>query len=164
MEIYKDVVGYEGDYQVSNLGNVKSIKFNKERHLKPSNHKMGYLVVGLCIKNIAKTKLIHQLVAEAFLNHKICNYKLVVNHIDFDKTNNNVDNLEIVTQRENTNKNHLKSSSKYIGVFWNKRNNKWQSSITINRKSKHLGLFINELEASKAYQKELNNLIQNDNE
>ena len=103
-------------------------------------------------------KKVHQLVAESFLNHKRCGMKLVVNHIDFDKTNNKLDNLEIVTTRENTNQKHLKSYSNFTGVSWNKRANKWIASIKINNKNKYLGYYSNELEASKAYQKELLNI------
>ena len=159
MEIYKDVVGYEGHYIVSNLGNVKSIKFNKEKHLKLSKNYKGYLTIMLSIDNIEKRIRVHQLVAESFLNHKRCGMKLVINHIDFNKVNNRVENLEIVTNRENCNQKHLKSSSIYTGVSWDKRCNKWRSNITVNGKLKHLGYFINELEASEVYKKELNNLI-----
>jgi hypothetical protein len=158
VEIYKDVIGYEGIYQVSNLGNVKSLKFNKERVLKPSKDSKGYLSINLSLNGVFKMRNIHQLVAESFLNHKRCGYKLVVNHLDFNKTNNNLNNLELVTARENCNKKHLKSSSKYTGVYWNKNANKWNSRITLNGKLKHLGLFTDELEASKSYQKELLNI------
>ena len=76
----------------------------------------------------------------------------------FNKTNNKLDNLEIVTQRENSNQKHLKSSSKYIGVSWSKSRNKWVALIYLNGKHKNLGRFNDELEASKAYQKALQGL------
>lgn len=158
MEIYKDVIGYEGIYQVSNLGNVKSFKFGKDKVLRKSKDSLGYFVVGVRLNNIPKVRRVHQLVAESFLNHKRCGLKLVVNHIDFDKTNNKLDNLEVITQRENTNKKHLKSSSQYTGVYWSKQFKKWKVLITINNKQKFLGYFTDELEASKAYQKELLNI------
>ncbi len=158
MEIYKDVIGYEGIYQVSNLGNVKSVKFNKEKVLKLCKNTNGYLVVCLYNNNIAKTKKVHQLVAESFLNHKVCGMELVVNHIDFNKVNNELNNIEIVSSRENSNKKHLKSSSKYIGVYWHKRDNKWYSSIYFNGKPKHLGYFNTESEAIKAYELALKNI------
>ena len=156
MEVYKDVIGYEGIYQVSNLGNVKN---NKEKQLKLSKNSSNYLLAGLRINKVTKSVYVHQLVAQSFLNHKRCGHKLVVNHIDFDKTNNKLDNLEIVTARENSNQKHLKSSSKYVGVSWHKRFNKWVSRITINGKNKHLGYFTNELEASKSYKIALKNLF-----
>jgi hypothetical protein len=105
-----------------------------------------------------KTRTVHQLVAGAFLNHKPSRYELVINHKDFNRSNNNVDNLEIVTTRENANQKHLKSSSQYTGVSWDKNRNKWSSQIVINKKLKFLGRFINELDASKAYQKALKDL------
>ena len=156
MEIYKDVIGYEGIYQVSNLGNVKSFRCNKEKQMKLSLN-CGYLKVKLRHNGIPKSKQVHQLVAESFLNHKVCGMELVINHIDFNKTNNIVDNLEIISNRENCNKKHLKSTSKYTGVGWHKRDNKWRAYIMINGKLKHLGYFTDELKASEAYQKELNN-------
>lgn len=158
IEIYKDVIGYEGIYQISNLGNVKSFKCGKEKQRKLSKDKDGYLFVGLSNSGTSDVKKVHQLVAESFLNHKRCGFKLVINHIDFDKANNRVENLEIVSARENCNKKHLKSSSIYTGVSWNKEKRKWIASIKINNKNKYLGYYTDELEASKAYQKELLNI------
>lgn len=157
MEEYRSIKGYE-DYQISNLGNVKSFKRGKERVLKPRTHPVGYLVVNLYKENNKKTFYIHKLVAMAFLNHQPCGYKLVVNHIDFDPLNNNVNNLEITTQRENTNKKHIKGSSRYIGVCWHKNYNKWTAKIYVNGKNKHLGYFTDELKASEAYQLALNSV------
>jgi hypothetical protein len=158
MEIYKDVIGYEGIYKVSNLGNVKSLRYGKEKQMKQSKDSSGYFVIGMRLNNIPKIRRVHQLVAESFLNHKRCGLKLVVNHIDFNKTNNNINNLEIVTQRENSNQKHLKSTSKYIGVSWSESRNKWVALIYLNGKHKNLGRFINELDASEAYQKALKDL------
>ncbi len=155
MEVWKTIKGFE-NYEVSNLGRVKSLKYNKERILKFSILSNGYKVVDLYNNNIRKTKKIHQLVAIAFLNHNPCGMELVVNHKDFDKLNNNVNNLEIVTNRENTNKKHIKSSSKYVGVFWESNAKKWRSRICLKDGRKHLGLFKNEYDAHLAYQKELN--------
>ena len=88
----------------------------------------------------------------AFLGHTPCGYKAVVNHIDFDKLNNNANNLEIVTSRQNSNQRHIKSSSKYTGVVWVKNNQKWKSQIRINGEVISLGHFDDELLASDAYQ------------
>lgn len=154
MEIWKTIKGYE-DYQISSFGRVKSFKNNKEKIKNPTIDVYGYYLINLCNNGIQKTFKIHKLVATAFLNHKPCGYKLVVNHKDLNKLNNNIDNLEIVTARENTNKKHIKSSSKYVGVSWNKRKNKWVSQIYVDGKIKYLGSFKNEYDAHIAYENEL---------
>ena len=100
-EIWKDIAGFEGRYQVSNKGNVKSLYFlghNAEKLMKLSNHHSGYLIVQLG-KHPAKTYLVHQLVARAFI--PLVNGKKFVNHIDGNKHNNCVDNLEWVSHEEN---------------------------------------------------------------
>ena len=103
-EIWKDIVGYEGLYQISNLGNVKSLNYRrtgKERILNPGNNGCGYLFVILCNNGKRKHFKIHRLVANAFLENP--DNKSDVNHKDEDKTNNNVDNLEWMTRQENNN-------------------------------------------------------------
>ena len=109
IEIWKDVVGFEGKYEVSNLGRVKSLSRLrkskggceapiKEKILTPKQNKYGYLAVHLRDSDVNKYPFIHRLVAEAF----IINYenKNTVNHIDADKTNNCVTNLEWNTNTE----------------------------------------------------------------
>lgn len=155
IEEWKDIIGYEKLYQVSNLGNIKSLKYSKSKLLKGSVNNYGYIQVNLCKDGIVKSFKIHQLVAVHFLNHIINGYEKVVNHIDFNKLNNIVTNLEIVTPRENTNKKHLQSSSSSTGVTWDKRKNKWISQIYHNSKLRFLGYFKTESEASNAYQNEL---------
>lgn len=167
MEIWKPVKGYEKYYSVSNLGNVKSlqritmhmggIRTKKEKILKPSINKNGYKTVGLCVNNKRITNYIHTLVCESFLNHERNGFNIVVNHIDNNKLNNNLDNLELVTNRYNSSV-HRKGTSKYTGVYWNKALCKWHSQIRIKGKSNHLGYFINEMKASQAYKEALNNL------
>jgi len=89
-EIWKDVVGYEGAYKVSNYGNIISMIRIVEKTMKPKlNVVTGYKHVGLK----GKTKSVHIIVAESFLGFKQCKGKLCINHIDGNKTNNNVDNL-----------------------------------------------------------------------
>ena len=101
-EIWKDKKDYEGHYQVSNFGRVKSIKFGKEIILKQSkDKKTGYLHVVLCKENILKSYLVHRLVAEAFIDNPN-NYK-EVNHKDENKTNNVVTNLEWCDRKYNQN-------------------------------------------------------------
>ena len=100
-EIWKDVVGYEGLYQVSDLGNVKSIKFNKEIMLKPRTNNKGYLYVKFRKKGCEKNFVVHRLVALSFLENK--ENKPCINHKDENPKNNNVNNLEWCTYKENNN-------------------------------------------------------------
>jgi len=165
MEVFKDIIGYEGLYQVSNLGNIKSLKrlnwrgyLIQERMLKNTINAHGYYFVKLSNSGKQKTVAIHKLVAIHFLNHVPCGWELVINHIDFNKANNRLDNLEIVTSRENGNRKHLKSTSKYVGVSWVKKNRNWKAEMNINRKTKHIGCFKNEYDAHLAYQKALSEL------
>ena len=156
-EIFKDVPNYEGHYQVSNLGRVKSLKYGKERILKQfltCSKRNQYLAVDINKKTIK----VHQLVAITFLGHTPCGLKIVVDHIDNDNYNNRLDNLQLVTTRENSSKDRKCGTSKYIGVSWCNTYDRWVSRIKVNGKLKFLGYFTNELEASKAYQKELKSI------
>ena len=157
-EIWKDIPNYEGYYLVSNFGNIKSIGYGEERYLRLYLNQYGYYRVNLYKDKIRTTKTVHQLVAEAFLGHSACGMKLVINHINFDRKDNRVANLEIVTPRENGNKKHIKSTSKYVGVYWYKSYNKWKAQITFDGSVNHLGYFDCELAAAKAYQDKLKSL------
>ena len=158
-EVWKDVKDYEEYYQVSNLGRVRSLRFNKVKLLKQSINHGGYSYVNLPRNKKPLTFTIHRLVAVAFLNHTPCRYKLVVNHINFNKLDNRVENLELVSNRENCNMKHIKSSSQYTGVTYFKRDDKWRASILINGKRIHLGLFKCEYQAHLSYQKQLVKLL-----
>lgn len=105
MEVWKDIKGYEGAYQVSNLGNVKSLrrehpvnKCCRDRILKPQTQR-GYSRVMLWSGVDSRWESVHRLVAEAFLQNP--ENKQQVNHIDGNKRNNCVSNLEWVTPSEN---------------------------------------------------------------
>lgn len=101
IEEWKDINGYEGLYQVSNLGRVKSFKGKSERILKPGLNAKGYLGVNLYKNSKPKNIRVHRLVARAFIPNQ--ENKPEVNHIDEDKTNNTVSNLEWTTGKENNN-------------------------------------------------------------
>lgn len=98
-EIWKDIEGYEGHYQVSSFGRVKSIKLGKEKILKSHLHYRGYELINLSLCGCVKSFLIHRLVCSAFI--KKPKNKFQVNHKDGVKTNNHVCNLEWCTQSEN---------------------------------------------------------------
>ena len=97
-EVWKPIVNFEGLYEISSLGRVKSLSkeicnnrrcyLSKEKILKHSTTKSGYFMIILCKNGKKKGIKIHQLVAQSFLNHTICGQKLVVDHINDVKTDN----------------------------------------------------------------------------
>jgi len=164
-EQWLPVIEYEGVYEVSDLGRIKSIeryvlkidtpKLIKSRILKQFLGKRGYLSVNFSLLGITKTNMVHKLVSMSFHKHKPCGYEIVINHKNFIRTDNRKLNLEETTQRENANMKHLKSTSKYTGVHYDKKQKKWISIIVINGKNKFLGSFKDELEASTYYENAL---------
>lgn len=113
----------------------------------------GYYYTMLYKNRKGKTFRIHRLLAKYFLPD--FQEELQVDHKDRDKTNNNLNNLRIVTHRENlcNQAKHKKCSSKYKGVTFDKNRNKFQASITINYKAIFLGRYKTEEEAAEAYNK-----------
>ena len=155
-ETWKEICDYNGAYLISSLGKVKSFKGKKERILKYNCNYHGYRQVVLSINNIRRTCTVHQLVAEFFLNHKSTK-GLQVDHIDNNRINNKLSNLQVITCRENASKDRS-GSSKYTGVCWCKAENKWKTRILINKTQIHLGMFKSEENASLIYKKALKNI------
>lgn len=98
-EIWKPICGFEGLYEVSNLGRVKSLKYGKEKILKQIKDKFGYLHVILCKNGTKKTSKVHRLVGNAFIPNP--NNLPIINHKDEKKENNIVENLEWCTVKYN---------------------------------------------------------------
>lgn len=173
-EVWKPIIGFEGVYEVSNFGIVRSLKrtiksvsargllynyIKKGIIMKLSLHKQ-YLYCSLFIVQSKQFRLsVHKAVAQAFIPNP--ENKSCVNHIDGNKLNNTVENLEWVTIRENTCHSHSKTN-KYVGVTLHKKTGKWQSRIWHNDKAVHIGLYTSQEEAYSARVKyEIDNNIKN---
>ena len=100
-EIWCPIKGYEGLYEVSDKGRVRSMKFGKERILSPGKLQNGYLRVNFCKNGEKKNLLVHRLVAQAFIPNP--DNMTEVNHKDEDKDNNSVQNLEWCDRKYNVN-------------------------------------------------------------
>ena len=148
-EQWKDIKGYEGLYEISDLGRVRNAKGLIR---KTPLGKRGYYMPNLSKDNKLKNFKVHQLVAMGFLGHvPNGNSGLVVDHIDNNKLNNNLSNLQLITHRENTSKDRKGGYSKYVGVSWYKRCSKWIANIYHSGSLHHLGYYTIEEEARDAY-------------
>lgn len=164
-EIWKAIPQYEGIYEVSNSGKVRSLdrvdcanrKLKGKSLSLNSTTGSGYLFVILSKDSLKKPRYVHQLVAMAFLGHKPDGFNIVVDHIDNNKLNNSLSNLQLLSNRENSSKD-TKGSSQYVGVRKTKYNT-FRASIRIDGNKKELGTFKTEIEAHKAYQNKLNEII-----
>ena len=164
MEIWKDIVGYEGLYQVSNMGKVKRLagwKCKKERVLQQPV-KNGYYYATLSKNGVRHKVYFHQLVMYTFKGKST----LQIDHIDGNKQNNKISNLEFVTHRENAQRyfSTKKHSSIYCGVRYRpEKKSPWIAEIRIGKKSKHLGSYKTEIEASNSYKSALKNITNEHN-
>jgi len=160
-EIWKDILGYEGLYQVSDLGNIKSLNrivprekgpyYLNGKHMKITTTVGGYRIVRL--SNVkSKNYLVHRLVAIAFLNNPK-NYK-DVDHIDQNPSNNNVGNLRWASRSLNNINSEVRcknKTSKFIGVHFCKQTSKWKSCVTFNNKAITIGRYNSEHAAAIAH-------------
>lgn len=165
-EVFKPVPNADG-YFISNKGNLKSSRCNKgkvTRLLSPCKDRHGYL--HCCIKfNDGKYRnaYIHQLVIMAFINNNYKEQKLVADHIDNNPLNNNLENLQVVTKRENSSKDKKGYTSKYVGVLWAKQVNRWYAKFYYKGRREHLGSFKNEKVAAAVYQLRLEQHLKQEN-
>ena len=155
-EIWKSVVGYEGIYEISDFGNMRSVdRFGLDgrklqgRPLSPVLQSTGYFTFDLCGKKRMKPTGVHRIVAEAFMGR--IPEKMVIDHLDGNPQNNHVSNLEIVTVRENTVRGRgcQMSKSKYTGVH--QRGKNWAAFKSINGVRQYLGTYEKESDAHEAY-------------
>ena len=171
-EIWKDIEGYDGYYQISNLGRVKSLSreiYNKRGYFKTKDKILKQCVIKYyCYTFISyngekNTYTVHRLVAKYFIDN--IHNKPQVNHKNSNSSDNRIENLEWVSAREN--ECHKQSKNKnntsiYTGVSFNLHSKKWRSTINFNKKFIFLGYFNTQEEAYQArcdYEK--NNNIEN---
>lgn len=167
-EEWRGVEGYEGFYEVSSFGRVRSLeriiekKDGTKQPVKPrvlSQYKTGktenpkYYGVQLTRNGKSRSKYVHRLVARAFLGERPDG--LVTNHINGDSFCNLSSNLEYITNRENVN--HGKNNQ-YAGVSYYRKTNKWRASILVGGKNISLGLHDTPEEAHQAYLNKLEEL------
>lgn len=167
IEKWAPIIGeFSGLYEASDQGNIKSLykvikmprggeRVQKEKKLSPGLSSNGYLNVLLCKNGISKSMRVNRLVWEAFNGPT----DLEIDHIkEGNKLDNRLVNLQTKTSRENISKYFLTTlkTSRFTGVYLEKRTGKWISQIRINGKRKYLGSFFDEERASDAYKKALN--------
>ena len=150
MEKWKDVKGWEGIYQISNHGRLKSFKKQKTGYILSNKNRTGtYLSVVLCKKGMkSEATRIHRLVAEAFIPNP--ENKPEVNHKDLNKQKDHVDNLEWMTTKENYD--HAVENGVDMVSGMNKYNKyiKTKTVLQMTLKGRLIGKFINCVEAAIA--------------
>lgn len=154
-EIWKPVVGYEGLYEVSSLGRVKSLsrevkngtatRITKEKILSIFCRN-GYSSVSMCKKGVKNRPNVHKLMQYAFELGE--GY---IDHIDRNKSNNNLSNLRVVTNRENSW--NYGEKGRLVGAYKTKYNklNPWRSRACMDGKDVQIGYFKTQIEAHRAY-------------
>lgn len=171
-EIYKDIKNYEGYYQVSNLGNIKSLdrydsagKLRKGRIRKVQiDEKKKCVSLLLTVNKVSTIRTVQSLVAEVFLGD-YDNDNFIVEHVDKNFKNNKLDNLKIISKRElavKSNKARSSRKGKLTGAYYSRSLKKYISKCFIDGKQNHLGVFETEVEAHNEYLKALKKLGQNE--
>ena len=150
------------NYEINRKGQVRNVKTKRiiKAHL---NKITGYIQINLRKNKETKMNYMHRLLAEAFMGLDSTGYERVVDHIDGNKSNNNLDNLRIITQRENTSKKHLKENrtSKYTNITFCKRNNRFVAVLFIKNKNKFICSDKNEDKCNEKLlkYKKMNNIV-----
>ena len=155
-EVFLPISGYEGLYEISNYGVVKSFaKSNKRKgdYLINVLATVGYYVVALTKNKKSKNIYIHRLLAEAFIPNP--NKYKYVDHIDGNKQNNSIENIRWCSKKQNErfeNRKKPNHTSKYTGVCYDKYWGKWKACVRVNGKTKNIGSYKTEYEAYLKYQ------------
>jgi len=171
IEIWKYIKGYETLYQVSDLGRVRAfekrlingkttrIRFNY-KILKGSINNFGYNFFRICADCKVKYYNANRLVYATFKGNLIP--KMVIDHKNNNSLDNRLINLQQISQRLNSSKDKKGGTSKYVGVSWSNKYQKWVSAIRVKDKSEFLGSYESEFEASNAYNNKLKQLSKNE--
>lgn len=151
VEVYKTLTEFGSKYAVSDLGNVKNVNTGYVKSINPN--KQGYIVANLIWDGNSKFIPVHKLVAMAFLGHKPNGMGEVVDHINNIPNDNRLENLQIVSNRENCTKDKDSPGATFI-----KSSGKWRARVYVDGASKHIGVYPSKEEALEAYNEELKNL------
>ena len=167
-EVWEDIKAYEGSHQISNLGRVRSLerrifrsdgqtRLLKNKMLSLSLNKTGYLKITINKNSVLKTHIIHHLVWDHFGHKERDRHRIQIDHINENKTDNRIENLQLLTNRENCSKGYKNklTTSKYTGVSYYKRTDKWHARIYHQGIKIHLGFFDLEIDAAQAYKNAL---------
>lgn len=168
-EVAVPVAGYEKLYAITNMGRVWSFPRdvigcgNRKKWRQPGFwhtpqksgfNGSGYLQVGFTVDSDRKMFCVHKLMAAAFLPNPLCLTE--INHIDGDKQNNRLENLEWCSHAQNMeharrNGLYKRQSSTHRGVSWNRHKERWVAFTTVDRKYRYIGQFKTEEEAAAAH-------------
>ena len=169
IEDIQPIKDFEDLYEISNYGYIISlaktwIAGNGVNLVKPTtimktSLSKGYERTILCKNKQQKQVFVHQLVWDHFGDKLRDNKLFQIDHKDENKLNNRIDNLQLITQRQNIAKSYKnKSKSSFTGVTQDNRTKRWRSRMWVNGKNIHLGMFDKETDASNAYQNKLKEL------
>jgi len=155
---YKDIPGYQG-YQINEYGEVFSLKSNKV--MQPAVTHAGYLRLALSNEGEAKNFFIHQLVAMTFLDHVPNGMQMVVDHIDNNKLNNHIDNLQLVSQRYNSSKDRDRKYDLPTNVYLPKGETTYMVRMKVKDARVIVGRFntVEEAVEARDYFMQLNDLL-----
>lgn len=155
VEIWKPVKGFEGYYEVSDLGRVKNSK--TQRILKTTYSCAEYPMVKMYKNGLKRTKAVHVLVGESFLAYTTNGTSgLVLDHINNLKHDSRLKNLQIITHRENVRKGILKKDTIYYGVY--RVGKKWRARCYFKNKPYHVGYYHCDYEAHLAVEQKIKEL------